>query len=92
MNKAELIADLAKTTGRSQATTLDILDALARRAAIEMSKGEDFTVPGICKLTVATRAARTGRNPSTGAAVEIPACKVVKIKALAQIKAAVGAK
>ena len=92
MNKAELIADLAKTTGLPQTATRDILDALAHRAASELRKGEDFTVPGICKLTVATRAARMGRNPRTGMAVEIPACQVVKIKALAQLKAGAQAK
>lgn len=87
MNKAELVAELAKTTNLTQGAVRDVLDALALRAAIELRKGEDFTVPGLCKLTVATRAARMGRNPRTGMAVEIPACQVVKIKALAQIKA-----
>lgn len=87
MNKAELVAELANTTNLTQGAVRDVLDALALRAAIELRKGEDFTVPGLCKLTVATRAARMGRNPRTGMAVEIPACQVVKIKALAQIKA-----
>ena len=87
MNKAELVAELAKTTNLTQGAVRDVLDALALRAAIELRKGEDFTVPGLGKLTVATRAARMCRNPRTGMAVEIPACQVVKIKALAQIKA-----
>ena len=92
MNKAEVIAELAKEVDMTQSAVREVLDVLALLAASELRKGHDFTVPGLCKLTVAQRAARVGRNLATGEAVDIPARQVVKVKALAAINAAVGAK
>jgi DNA-binding protein HU-beta len=46
--------------------------------ADQLENGAEITLPGIGKLKVTERPARTGRNPSTGAAIEIAAKKVVK--------------
>ncbi|RMR67402.1 DNA-binding protein HU, form N [Pseudomonas savastanoi pv. fraxini] len=46
--------------------------------AYQLASGAEITLPGIGKLKVAERPARTGRNPSTGAAIEIAAKNVVK--------------
>ena len=49
-------------------------------SANQLIAGADFTLPGIAKLTVQKRSARTGRNPATGKTVEIPAKNVVKAR------------
>ncbi|PHN45285.1 hypothetical protein AO277_16145 [Pseudomonas amygdali] len=51
---------------------------LGQIVADQLESGAEITLPGIGKLKVAERPARTGRNPSTGAAIEIAAKKVVK--------------
>ena len=51
----------------------DTLKALADQAHAAAFSGQEITLPGIGKLGVTHRAARTGRNPQTGAEIQIPA-------------------
>jgi DNA-binding protein HU-beta len=46
-----------------------------------LAKGDSIVLPGFASLSVKKRAARTGRNPSTGKSIDIPARKVVQFKA-----------
>ena len=62
-----------KTTVRA------LLDQLSQIVADQLENGGEITLPGIGKLKVTERPARTGRNPSTGAAIEIAAKKVIKL-------------
>ena len=82
MNKPELIVAIQNSTGASKATISDILDAQASVAAATLAQGETVIISGIAKLTPKDRPARMGRNPSTGATVEIPAKRVVTAKVL----------
>jgi nucleoid DNA-binding protein len=78
MNKGELIKEVA---GLSEATIADtklFVENTSTAIAAALLAGEDVTVPGIGKLKIKTREARTGRNPKTGEAISIPAKKVVK--------------
>lgn len=59
-----------------------IVEALERVARDALATEGAFEVPGVCKLKVAHRKARTASNPATGAAVEVPGRWVVKAKAL----------
>ena len=64
-----------------------MLDALVTMACREASVG--FTIPGLGKLVKVERAARTGRNPGTGATIQIPAKTVLKFKIAKAAKDAV---
>lgn len=76
MSKHSLIASIATKTGETQAAVGRVLDALGEEATDLLRNGEEVPLVGIGKLKAMTRKGRMGRNPSTGAAVEI-AAKVV---------------
>ena len=76
MTQAELIKQLAGEIGETQETVKRMLGGLS--AIIQKNDGVD--VPGIGKFGVKVSAARTGRNPGTGASIEIPAKRKVSFK------------
>ena len=76
--KHESIAELAETAGVEKKQAADMLDALVKMAIREASDG--FPIPGLGKLVKMERVARTGRNPATGATIQIPAKTVLKFK------------
>lgn len=78
MTKAQLVAALAEKASLSKKQISDVLAALTELAYKEAKVG--FTLPGIGKLVVAARKARTGRNPATGETIKIPAKKVLKFR------------
>lgn len=86
MNQAELINTLADGTGENKTTVERVLKHLGMATSHALATGGEVTLPGIGKLSVATRAARTGRNPSTGATLQIPAKKVPKFSAVKALK------
>lgn len=80
MTKAELIERIAarvandpRKTNIGRAGIGIVLEALADVAADEFSVGGEVPLPGLGKLVVRDRAARRGRNPRTGAPIDIPA-------------------
>ena len=85
MNKAELIAAVAEKAGLSkkdsEAAVTAALDAIT--AALE--DGDKVQLVGFGSFEVKSRAARTGRNPKTKEAIEIPASKVPVFKVLKDI-------
>ena len=89
MNKTELANHIAETVDLSKAAATRALDALFEAIADSLAQGETVSIPGIGSFTVGVRAARTGRNPQTGEALEIPAANVVKFKAAKALKEAV---
>jgi DNA-binding protein HU-beta len=78
MTKAALVDRLAKNAGLTKKDMSVFLDDLATLAYKEAKNG--FTLPGIGKLVLANRKARTGRNPQTGESIKIPAKRVVKFR------------
>jgi DNA-binding protein HU-beta len=78
MTKAQIISHLAEKNDLPKATVRGLLEELAQLAYKEAKTG--FTVPGIGKLVLVNRKARTGRNPATGEQIKIPAKKVVKFR------------
>lgn len=93
MNKTELIDSVAGKTGVSKAKTAEVLDALMATVKESMAKSESVQLIGFGTFEVTERAAREGRNPATGAAMQIAAKKVVKFKVgKALSDAAAGAK
>ena len=78
LTKDQLIADIAEAIDAPKTTARNALEQLGQIVADQLENGVEITLPGIGKLKVAERPARTGRNPSTGAAIEIAAKKVIK--------------
>lgn len=80
MNKAELIAEIAKATStKKEAETA--LDAGIEAIKKALKKGDSVTLVGFGTFSVSKRKARKGRNPQTGAEIKIPAKKVPVFKA-----------
>jgi DNA-binding protein HU-beta len=92
MNKMELIETLADKADLSKATASRVLNAFLESVGQAVAKGEDVTLVGFGTFKLATRAARAGRNPRTGAAIEIAATKVPRFTAGLAFKAAVNKK
>lgn len=88
MNKKDLVA-AAKPANASAAVTESVIDAIGRVVQEALAKGDEVTLPGIGKLSVNKRAARTGRNPATGEALKIKAKNVPKFTAAKALKDAV---
>ena len=78
MTKSQIADHLAKKAEVTKKIATQILDDFATLAYKEAKNA--FVVPGIGKLVLAHRKARMGRNPQTGAAIKIPAKKVVKFR------------
>jgi len=80
MNKSDLIEHIAKQADISKAAATRALDAIVGGVKTTLKKGGSVTIVGFGTFAVTKRAARTGRNPRTGAAIKIKAAKVPKFK------------
>ncbi len=89
MTKSQLLEALANKSGLSKKEVKNFLDSMAEVAYKEVKTSGEFTVPGIGKLVKKHRAARMGRNPSTGATIQIPAKTVVKFRVAKAAKDAI---
>jgi DNA-binding protein HU-beta len=76
--KSQIAASISESTGISKKQSVQILEHLAE-LAYKHAKNT-FTLPGIGKLVLVNRKARTGRNPATGESIQIPAKRVVKFR------------
>ncbi len=89
MNKSELIDAIAANGGLSKADAGKALDATIASITEALKSGDTVTLVGFGTFGVKERAARTGRNPQTGATLEIKASKVPRFKAGKGLKDAV---
>ena len=80
MNKSELIEHIATQADISKAAATRALDAIVGGVKTTLKKSGSVTIVGFGTFAVTKRAARTGRNPRTGAAIKIKAAKVPKFK------------
>ena len=81
MNKVDLVAAMAEKAGVSKKDAEASLKAFTDVVAEELKKGEKIQLVGFGTFEVSERAARTGRNPQTGAEMTIAASKAPKFKA-----------
>ena len=88
MNRKELVAAVAESSGEDQKTVDAVLRGLQTTLEGAAGKGEKVSVPGFFALSVGRRAAREGRNPATGATIHIPAANTVKLTAGSALKEA----
>ena len=81
MNKTELVAAMAEKAQLSKKDAEAALKAFTDVVAEELKKGEKIQLVGFGTFEVSERAARTGRNPQTGAEMTIAASKAPRFKA-----------
>lgn len=80
MNKAELIDKMAASADISKASATRALDAMLDSVTESLKQSEQVALVGFGTFVVKERAARTGRNPQTGAPIDIKAAKVPAFK------------
>ena len=81
MNKGELAAAVAQRTQMSRAQATEAVGAIFDAIGEALKKGQEVRVPGFGNFVVTERGASTGRNPQTGAPMEIKASKRAKFRA-----------
>ena len=89
MNKGELIERIARDARISKSQATRALNSALGGVQGELKKGGKVTLVGFGTFSVGKRKARTGRNPQTGASLRIPARKIAKFSAGADLKKAV---
>lgn len=89
MNKTELIAAIAEKTGLTKKDSEKALNAAVEAVTAALVNGDKVQVSGFGMFETKTREARVGRNPQTGATMEIPASRVASFKASKTLKDAV---
>lgn len=89
MNKPELAAAVAAKANISKNSANEAINVLLEQITQALVKGERVALPGLGTFAPSSRAARTGKNPQTGAAIQIAASKSVNFKAGKALKDAV---
>lgn len=89
MNKSELIDAVAKQAGLTKVDAGKAIDAVTGSITKALKKGDTVTLIGFGTFKVSKRAARTGRNPQTGKAINIAARKAPGFSAGKALKDAV---
>jgi len=87
MTKSQIMAGLAEAAEISKKQAARVVEALVQMAYKGAKDG--FTIPGLGKLVLVNRKARTGRNPATGETIQIPAKRVVKFRVAKAAKDAI---
>jgi DNA-binding protein HU-beta len=88
MTKTELVAAIADRTDVSKADVERVLTGFQDVVSQVVAKGDEkLSIPGFLSFEQTLRSARTGRNPQTGAEIQIPASKAVKVSAGSKLKA-----
>jgi DNA-binding protein HU-beta len=78
LTKSQILGQLAEKTGLSKKASGQFVEELVKLAYKEAKNS--FTIPGLGKIVLVNRKARIGRNPATGAQIQIPAKRVVKFR------------
>lgn len=86
MNKSELANEVAKKTKLSKAKSWEMINAALDSIKASLKKGQKVSLIGFGSFLVRNRKARTGRNPKTGATIQIKARKVPAFSAGSELK------
>ncbi len=89
MNKSDLINAISECAGISKADSKKALDGFICAVSGALAKGDKVSLVGFGSFSVSERAARQGINPATKEAIKIPAKKVAKFKAGAELADAI---
>jgi len=82
LKKDELVASIAEATKLTKADVTRVIDALESNVTEAIIAGKQVKLPGFLAFDGKVSAARTMRNPSTGAPIDVPEKKVVKVRPL----------
>ena len=88
MNKSDLVSAIADHSGLSKADAARALEATTSAITGALAKGDSVAITGFGSFLVRARAARSGRNPQTGATIQIKASNVPAFKASKVLKGA----
>jgi DNA-binding protein HU-beta len=86
MNKAQFVEEIAAKADLSRRDAEIAVDATLQTIEEQLSRGSEITLTGFGKFHVADRSARQGRNPQTGATIEIKASRVPRFSAGSKLK------
>lgn len=86
MNKSDLVKRISASCNTTKAEAERLLNAVLDTITEELAEGNDVTLIGFGAFSVRSRAARIGRNPKTGAAIQVPASRVPAFKAGAALR------
>ena len=86
MTKNELAEQVAQRTGMPASQGRQVVEAAIEVISNELADGGEVALAGFGKFSVSHRAARSGRNPSTGATIQIAASKAAKFSAASALK------
>ena len=89
MTKADLVRGVAETANITKGAAEAAVESVFDQIAESLASGEAVAIPGFGTFATSQRNARTGRNPQTGAAIQIPASTAVTFKARKGLKEAV---
>ena len=92
MNKSDLIDAVSDRMGDNKRTATDAVNAVLQTIQETVASGDKVSISGFGVFEKQIRAARTARNPATGAAVKVPKTSVPKFRAGADFKAMVNAR
>lgn len=81
MNKSELVDSIAQSTGLTKEQAAKAVNAFTESVQGALQRGDDVVLVGFGTFSVKERAARMGRNPKTGEAIQIAASKAPTFKA-----------
>jgi DNA-binding protein HU-beta len=90
MNRGEFVAAISEHSGLTKADSDRALEAVFKVVKKTLKSGDSISLVGFGTFVVRKRAARTGRNPRTGATIKIKASKVPAFKAGKALKDALG--
>ena len=88
MNKSDLVSAIADHSGLSKADAARALEATSSAITGALAKGDSVAITGFGSFLVRARAARSGRNPQTGATIQIKALNAPAFKASKVLKGA----
>ena len=91
MNKTDLVGAIAEASGESKTAVSAVLDAFEAAVTDAVAGGDKVSLPGFLTFERGHRAARTGKNPQTGEALQIKAANVAKVKVGSKFKEKVAA-
>ena len=86
MNKAQFVEAVALDANLSKVEARKAIDAMIRVTGQALREGERLTLTGLGSFSIQQKDERVGRNPRTGAAVKIPARKVIRFRPTVEIE------
>jgi len=86
MTKNDLAERVAERTGMPASQARNTVETIIETVSDELARGGEVALAGFGKFSVSHRAARTGRNPSTGQTIQIAASKAAKFSPAAALK------